>query len=91
MIIDRSTIVSFVDSTLTDISRATPSTHTHACFHCGLPIRYPVIARAQDVEDFTALMESAYRIMDKYGITQNLLAEIKAGCLIEIARRSSLK
>jgi len=59
------------------------------CGKCGMAYRYPIIARQRDIEDFEMLMRSAYKIMDKYGITANLLAEIKATCFIEIAKRIS--
>lgn len=68
------------------ISQATVNTSTHQCCHCGCPIRYPIIARKSDIEAFSKLMKSAYRIMDKHGITANLLADIRADIAISIAK-----
>lgn len=59
------------------------------CPHCRLPVRYPVIARKVDIEDFEALMKCAYESMREFGITGNLLASIKAKCAIEIAKRNA--
>lgn len=60
--------------------------HCHPCYHCGNLIRYPIIARRSDINDFSELMRSAYRIMDKHGITANLLADIRADLIISIAK-----
>lgn len=76
----------FLESTLTEISRAELDTHSHNCPHCGNIVRYPTIARQQDIDDFIKIMNSAFDVMRRYGITANLLAEIKAQCFISIAK-----
>lgn len=68
------------------ISQSTIKTSTHSCYHCGCPIRYPVIARQSDINAFSKLMKSAYKIMDKHGVTANLLADIRAEIAINIAK-----
>ena len=78
--------INFLDAQLTEISRANLPTHSHNCPHCGLQMRYPTIARKQDIEDFRSIMTTAQKIMDKYGITLNILAEITANCHIELAK-----
>lgn len=89
LLIDESKILSTVRDGLSVIADASYKTHQHQCHHCGLPIRYPIIARRQDIDDFKTLMDSAYRVMNKYNITANLLAEIIADCHIAIAKKDS--
>lgn len=74
----------FIADTL--ISQETVKTSIHICHHCGCPIRYPIIARNSDIEAFSKLMKSAYSVMDKHGITANLLADIRADLAIRIAK-----
>jgi len=57
------------------------------CPHCANPIRFPIIAKQSDVELFETVMRSAYEVMDRYGITVNLLAEIKAQCVVALANQ----
>lgn len=59
------------------------------CPHCSNPIRYPIIAKQSDVELFETVMRSAYEVMDRYGITANLLADIKAQCAVAIANQKA--
>ncbi|HET7674763.1 MAG TPA: hypothetical protein VFL54_04510 [Gammaproteobacteria bacterium] len=89
MEIENETIHNFCDATLTEIGRQDLPQHTRPCPHCGLPVMYPTIARAQDIKDFQMIMNSAARVMEKYGITANLLAEIRADCLTALARQRS--
>jgi hypothetical protein len=56
------------------------------CPHCGVNIRYPLIARKSDIDKFDFLMRSAERVMKKYNITANLFAEIRADIAIELAK-----
>lgn len=66
---------------------ATFPVSTHECYHCGHPIKYPVIARQSDIDNFRELMKTAYRIMDKYGISAHLLADIKAELVINATKK----
>lgn len=91
MLIDDNDLQNFIEGSLRAIQDASFQLHIRPCPHCGIPVRYPIIARRQDIEDFGALIKSACRVMDKYGITLNLLAEIQADCHIEIARRKVLR
>lgn len=79
-----SELLTFVSEVLT--TQPILRTSTHLCFHCGYPTRYPVIARQSDIDAFSELLKSAYRIMDKHGITANLLADIRADIAISIAK-----
>jgi hypothetical protein len=76
----------FLEGALTEISLAELDTHSHNCPHCGILVRYPTVARQQDIDDFTKIMNSAFDVMRRHGITANLLAEIKAECFISIAK-----
>ncbi len=89
MEINRREIENCVADTLDGISRRELPTHMHPCPHCGVPVRYPTVARKGDIDDFERLMRTAYKVMDEYGITGNLLADIQARCYTEIAKRSS--
>ena len=60
---------------------------TGTCPHCRRNIRYPVIAREEDVQLLDMIIASAQEAMSEYGITGNLLAEIRAKCYLEIARK----
>lgn len=51
------------------------------CPHCGLKIRYPIIVRRSDIVMFTRMMNTAQKIMQKYGIQAALLSEIKISLL----------
>lgn len=44
----------FVEETLNEM-RAYTTDH-HPCFHCGFPIRYPLVARQSWVYDFSLLV-----------------------------------
>ncbi len=77
----------FIDISLESISSETFAIHSSPCPHCRIPIRYPTIAREQDIEDFRLIMSSAEQVMKAYGITGNLLADIRAACYIELAKR----
>lgn len=90
MLIDAQRLTMFIERNLREIQNVNIRTHTRPCPHCGIPVRYPVIAREQDVDDFKAIIKSSCLVMEKHGITINLLAEIKAECHIEIARRKAL-
>lgn len=81
----------FLESTLTKISRMELDTHSHNCPHCENLVRYPTVARQQDIDDFKKIMESAFDVMKRHGITANLLAEIKAECFISIAKATGKK
>jgi hypothetical protein len=82
----RSTLIEFFETSLEEIRMSQPQTVDQKCFHCGLPNRYPVIAREQDRDDFLRLMECAHEVMRKYNITGNLLADIKAQIAIAKAK-----
>lgn len=79
----------WLSETLTEISTAELPTHVHNCPHCSNPVRYPTVARQQDIEDFTLIMRSASDVMKRHGITANLLADIRAECHIQIAKNKA--
>lgn len=79
----------FVDEALNDLSQASFKVHSAPCPHCGVHVRYPLIARKCDIDDFAVLMKAASAAMMKFGITGNLLAEIKANIAIAIAKRAN--
>ena len=88
MHIDRNVdMTKWVGDTLDEMRFQLPPTVEDKCHHCGLVMRFPLIARQIDIDLFKTLIESAYKVMDKHGITANLLADIQAQCHIEIAKR----
>lgn len=60
---------------------------THACPHCRCPVVYPLIARKSDIELLQRTMDVAAKVMLDYGITGNLLADIRAQCITAIAKK----
>lgn len=77
----------WVGDTLEVMRSQNPPSIQDRCPHCGLSIRYPLIARKSDLELFATMMASAAEVMDRHGITANLLAEIRAQCVIAMARK----
>ena len=82
-------LTQWLSETLTEISMAELPIHVHNCPHCANPIRYPTVARQQDIDDFIKIMESAYKVMERHGITANILADIRAECHIQIAKKKA--
>ena len=87
---DKKRLTEWMDTTLTAMAASLPLGEK-SCPHCGLRIRYPIIVRQTDIDLFAGMMRVAHRVMDEYGITANLLAEIRTRCLIEGARRKSIE
>lgn len=88
MNIERDTDINkWLGDTLEEMRNHTHAVIEHKCLYCGHATRFPLIARQTDVEMFEALIESAHKVMNKHGITANLLADIRAQCYIEIAKR----
>lgn len=78
----------WISGTLEEMRAQNPPSLQDRCPHCGLSIRYPLVARRSDIELFEKMMRSAFAVMDRTGITANLLAEIRAQCLIAMAMKS---
>lgn len=87
MVLVESESFSIAREFLEQISFAELPTHSHDCPHCGFKVRYPVMARAHDIEDFQKLMKVAQGVLERHGYTEKLIAEIQAACHIEIAKR----
>jgi hypothetical protein len=68
------------------ISRAELPTHSADCPHCGISVRYPTIARAQDIKDFELLMEQVQIVLERHGYTGKILSEIQAQCSIAMRK-----
>ena len=81
----------WIDVTLDEINYRSPPDVTQKCCHCGLVMRFPLIARQTDIDLFNDLITSAYKVMRKHGITAHLLADIQAQCHIEIAKKKAQK
>lgn len=89
MEIDKHVIHNFLSKELDAISNDELPLHSHDCPHCGLPVRYPTVARDQDIEDFRLIMESANRVMEDYGVNAKLFAAIHAQIAVALANRRS--
>jgi hypothetical protein len=77
----------WVDDTLEEVrAHSAPSTQDR-CPHCGLMIRYPLVVRHSDLVLFEKIMRSAFDVMERHGITSNLLADIRTECLIATAKK----
>ena len=77
----------WIAGTLTEMRNLNMPIISESCPHCGIPIRYPLIARKTDIEAFSRMLNTAAIVMREYGITGNLLADIRAKCLINIAKK----
>lgn len=88
MYVEKDDIDRFVAGTLTEMRNLNMPIISESCPHCGIPIRYPLIARRSDIELFAQMMSTAAVVMKKYGITDNLLADIRAQCIINIAKKA---
>jgi len=88
MEIDRREIEGFLSDTMDEMARWELPEHTVKCPYCGIPTKYPTVMRKQDIDNFVIIMKQAAQAMNKYGITGNLLADIKARCYIEIAKKN---
>jgi hypothetical protein len=83
----------WLGETLQEMAEMEMATTVSRCQHCGYPNRYrhPVVARQSDIELFESMMRSAFEVMDRHGITANLLADIRAQCLISMANKNAAK
>ena len=83
----------WLGETLQEMTEMEMATTVSRCQHCGYPNRYrhPVVARQSDIELFESMMRSAFEVMDRHGITANLLADIRAQCLISMANKNAAK
>jgi hypothetical protein len=58
----------------------------HKCPHCGVPIRFPVIAKKWDVDRLTDLLNSIYSVMDNEHLADIMLAKIRECCMKAMKR-----
>jgi len=79
----------WVGDTLQAMQLQEPQTIEERCPHCGVPVRYPLMVRRGDIDLFEQMMATANKVMLDYGITGNLLADIRARCLIAIAQKAT--
>ena len=84
---DNKDLTKWIGDTLEEMRAQNPPRLEDRCPHCGLSIRYPLVARRSDVELFEKMMHSAFDVMRRHGITANLLADIRAQCLIAMAKK----
>lgn len=89
MLIDKTSLRPMIYDALEKISMEELPIHSRECPHCGLMVRYPTVVREHDLRDFERLMEAAGVVMQEYGITGNLIADIIARCHISIANKSA--
>ena len=84
--------INFLEACYADIHAAPQAIHMQEIrCRCGDLMRFPLVVRKEDVELFTVVMNSAYEVMDKHGITAHLLNDIKAQCVISIANRAAME
>jgi len=89
MNIQDDSITNYLGDTLKELRYQMPPVIEDKCCHCGLVMRFPLVARKSDIDLFEMLLESAYQVMERHGITANLLADIKADCIISIASKGN--
>lgn len=64
-------------------------TVTHKCPHCEYPVMYPLIVNEGHVQTLQLMLDAASKYLRKHGVMAEMLAEIRANCIIEIARRKN--
>ncbi len=80
---------SVFEECLSAIEFSEPPKTEQKCHHCGLVMRYPLIARQSDLDNFKKLMEAAQEVLDRNGVTALLLSEVRANAYIAIAKKSA--
>lgn len=89
MYVQKDEVVNFLEMSLTEIRNASTPCAQERCPHCGVPIRFPIIVKQSDIDLFHSLMESAYGVLDRHGVTAKLFAEIAAEAMYRIALKKS--
>jgi hypothetical protein len=69
------------DDTLKELRLQRAPNIQDKCRLCGLFIRYPLVMRLSDLMLFEDIMWAAFDVMEKHGITTNLLEDIRTECL----------
>jgi len=87
MRIEDDKLENFVSATLTELRNSSMTIIEEPCPRCRHPVRFPLIARKSDIDLFKRMMNTAAQVMDQYGITGNLLADIRAQCVINIVKK----
>jgi hypothetical protein len=59
------------------------------CPHCGLMVRYPMIARESDIKALDQLIEATKGYMRDHGIDTGIVREILERCLNRIRENKS--
>lgn len=90
IITDDRPLTVWLDSTLEDLSARIRDFNT-TCGHCGYFVRTPIIIRKHDVDMFNTVMDSAFAVMKRHGITAALCREIMAEAHMTIAIRNAQK
>ncbi len=83
--IEENGINQFLDVALHELAFDRPEAHV-ACPQCQWKVRFPVIARRSDVEDFRRLMTVAHEVLKRHGVTALLLSEMHSEIAISIAK-----
>ena len=75
----------FIEHTLNEMRAYVPD--YHSCFHCGHPVRYPLIARQSDIDMFKTLIDSAESVLTEHGVKQKLLDDIRRKAILSLLSR----
>lgn len=75
--IEENNINRFLDVALHELAFQRDEAHV-SCPQCQFRVRFPVVARDQDVEDFRKLIKVAHEVLERHGVPALLLSEIYA-------------
>jgi hypothetical protein len=75
------------DDTLKELRAQSAPSIQDKCRRCGLFIHYPLVMQLSDLMLFEGVMWAAFDVMEKRGITANLLADIRTECLSATAKK----
>jgi hypothetical protein len=81
----------WIEDTLYEMRAKTPQSIEEKCPHCGLPVRYPLIARQSDIDLFVAMMAAGMDVMQRHGIVGHLLNDVREQCLASMKGRGADK
>lgn len=85
LVIDDKDLDIFLETTLTEISVSRGNISTQKCPRCSTDVRFPVVARKRDIDDFKRIMNITYDVIGDYGVMTAILNDIRVKCIASLA------
>lgn len=90
MKIQRAMIISFVENVSQLFSDYEDRVAETTCPHCRKIIRYPIVAREEDIAIIEKLIDFINQYMEEHGILEDVLEEIHKRCIDAIEEKKKL-